>query len=171
MSNFKPVPPREEWTHNPFNRIHDDWMLLGATKPDGSLNMMTANWGGVGILWHKPVVYIVVRPQRYTKEFMDASDTFSLSFFSEQYREQLTLCGKKSGRDIDKVKECGFTVQHDEGAPIFNQADTVLICRKLFCQPMLPENILYKEIHDEYYPKKDYHDIYIAEILKTLVKD
>ena len=170
MTNFKEITPQEEWTHNPYCRIRDDWMLLAAQKPDGSINMMTANWGGVGILWHKPVVYLVVRPQRYTKEFIDAADTLSLSFFSEEYREKLTLCGKKSGRDINKMAECGFSVQPESGAPVFEQADTVLICRKLFSQAMLPESILSREVLTEFYPKKDYHQIYIAEVLKALVK-
>jgi len=146
-------------------------MLLGAQKPGGNINMMTANWGGVGVLWHKPVVYIVVRPQRYTKEFIDAADTFSLSFFGEEYREKLTLCGKKSGRDIDKMAECGFTARSDSGAPVFEQADTVLICRKLFSQAMLPESILSQEVLAEFYPNKDYHQVYIAEVVKALVKN
>ena len=171
MTNFKEITPQEEWTHNPYHRIQDDWMLLAAQKPDGSTNMMTANWGGVGILWHKPVVYIVVRPQRYTKEFIDAADTFSLSFFAEIYRKELTLCGKQSGRDIDKMAACKFTAQSHSGAPVFDQADTVLICRKLFAQRMLPESILFQEIHDEFYPKKDYHEVYIAEVLKALIKE
>ena len=170
MINFKEITPQEEWTHNPFDRFEKDWALVGAAKEDGSLNMMTISWGGAGIMWRKPVVYIVIRPQRYTKEFVDAADTLSLSFFSEEYRQQLTLCGKKSGRDIDKVKECGFTVQFDSGAPVFGQADTVLICRKLFSQPMLPESFLYPELREEIYPEKDYHQVYVAEVLKALVK-
>ena len=169
MTNFKAITPHEEWTKNPFERIHNDYMLLSAKKPDGSLNMMTVNWGGVGTLWHKPVVYIVVRPQRYTKEFIDAGDTFSLSFFPEEYKDKLTFCGKNSGRDVDKMAECGFTVQFDSDAPVFDQADTVMICRKLFSQAMLPESLLCPEVHAEFYPKKDFHQIYVAEILKSLV--
>ena len=170
MASFKEIAPREEWGHNPFDRIHNDWMLLAARKPDGNVNMMTVNWGGVGVLWHKPVVYLVVRPQRHTKEFIDAADTFSLSFFPEEYREQLTICGKKSGRDIDKMAACGFTIQLDSGAPVFEQADTVLICQKLFSQTMLPESVLCPDVQTEFYSKKDYHQIYVAEILKNLVK-
>ena len=171
MAKFKEIAPREEWTHNPFDRIHNDWMLLAAQKPSGEINMMTVNWGGVGILWHKPVVYLVSRPHRYTKEFIDASDTLSLSFFSEEYRKELKLCGEKSGRELNKMEACGFTSWSDSGAPVFDQASTVLICRKLFSQAMRPESVLCPEVQAEHYPEKDYHQVYIAEILKNLVRE
>jgi len=174
MASFREIPPREEWTHNPFDRIHNDWFLIGAKKPDGSVNMMTANWGGVGVLWHKPVVYLFIRPQRYTKEFVDAADTFSLSFFSEKYREEMRFCGKNSGRDVDKAAHCGFTVQTDSGAPVFEQADTVLICKKLFSQVMSPASILDQTMLAEFYSGDyagAYHQIYVAEVLKALIKN
>jgi len=173
MSTFREISAREEWTKSPYDRFHKDWALLGAQKSDGSVNMMTISWGGVGIMWHKPVVSVVVRSHRYTKEFIDNTDNFSLSFFDEEYRDKLLICGKKSGRDIDKMKACEFTAQSIDGAPVFEQANSVLVCRKLFAQTMPPENFIDKNLLDEFYSGDyagKYHDIYFAEVLKALVK-
>ena len=124
-----------------FTMIGKEWMLVSAER-DGIVNTMTASWGGMGILWNKKVAFVFLRPQRYTKEFVDREEYFTLSFFGEEYRKALSLCGSKSGRDVDKVKECGFTVEAAEcGAPYFDQAELVLVCRKRFAQPMDPANI------------------------------
>lgn len=70
---------------------------------------MTASWGGVGVLWNKNVATVYIRPQRYTKEFVDGNEKFTLTFFSEQYRNALTYLGRVSGKDGDKIKESGLT--------------------------------------------------------------
>ena len=134
-------------------------------------NTMTASWGGLGVLWNKPVATAYIRPQRYTKQFLDESEYFTLSFFGEEYRKALSLCGSKSGRDTDKVKECGFTVlESQEGAPYFDQAQLVLVCRKRFVQQMDPAN-LPEDICQSVYPTQDYHYIYIGEITEALVRE
>ena len=106
----------------------------------------------------------------YTKEFIDQEEYFTLTFFGEEYRKALSLCGSKSGRDIDKVKECGFTVKTAEcGAPYFEQAELVLVCRKRFAQALDAKNIP-QEIREKWYPEKDYHTLYIGEIVEVLQK-
>ncbi len=94
MRQIKP----EELQKNPFQMIGKEWLLVAAEKA-GKTNAMTASWGGVGIMWGKPVAYVFIRPQRYTKEFIDASDTFSLSVLGEEYRKTLSYFGTVSGRD------------------------------------------------------------------------
>ncbi len=143
------------------------WMLITAGTKD-SFNTMTASWGSIGILWRKPVATIYVRPNRYTYEFLERNDLFTLSFYDETYHEKLSICGTKSGRDIDKVKECGFTVKTtDEGAVYFEGAKKVLVCKKLYSQDILPEKILDNSIINQY-PMKDFHRIYIGEILEVI---
>ena len=165
---FQKVDPKS-LTLNPFAAIGDQWMLITAGTPE-RLNTMTASWGGLGVLWGVPMATCYIRPQRYTKEFVDAGGYFTLSFFGEEYRPQLSLCGSKSGRDIDKVKECGFTVKAAEcGAPYFEEAELVLVCRKRFAQPMDPDRIP-QEIKDKWYPQKDYHTMYIGEIIEILAR-
>lgn len=155
---------------NVFKMIGDDWMLITGGD-EKSFNTMTAGWGGMGILWGKPVAFSYVRPQRYTKEFMDSGDYHTLSFYSEQYKNALSICGAKSGRDTDKVKEAGLTPAFaDCGAVYFDEADLVLVCRKLYYDDLKPENFLVPEI-SKTYKEKDYHRLYIGEIIEVLKKD
>ena len=156
-------------TVNPFTLIGDQWMLITAGTPE-HCNTMTASWGGVGVMWAEPSATCYIRPQRYTKEFVDREEYFTLTFFPEEYRKALSLCGSKSGREIDKVKECGFTVKTAScGAPYFEEAELVLVCRKRFAQAMDPNNIP-QEIKEKWYPQKDYHTMYIGEIVEVLKK-
>ena len=78
---------------NPWKMIGDDWMLVAAKK-DGQVNAMTASWGGVGIMWGKTAATIYLRPQRYTKEFVDANDTFTLSFFGGREKQAMGYLGR-----------------------------------------------------------------------------
>lgn len=154
---------------NVFSAIGEQWMLITAGTTE-HCNTMTASWGGLGVIWGAPAATCYIRPQRYTKEFVDREDYFTLSFFGEEYRKALALCGSKSGREVDKVKQCGFTVKAaDHGAPYFEQAELVLVCRKRFAQPMEEANIP-REIKDKWYPEKDYHTLYIGEIIEVLAR-
>lgn len=154
---------------NTFKMIGNDWMLVTAQK-DGIVNTMTASWGGLGVMWGKDVCYVVIRPQRYTKEFVDAADTFSLSFFDDSYKSTLAYCGKVSGRNEDKIAKAELTTLYHQDTPYFAQARTVLICKKLFAQPMSPESFLNPSILDHWYPGNDLHTLYIAEITSVLVQ-
>ena len=153
---------------NVFSLIGDRWMLVTAGTAE-HCNTMTASWGGLGVIWGAPAATCYIRPQRYTKEFVDNSEYFTLSFFSEQYRKQLALCGSKSGREIDKVKECGFTVAEAQGgAPYFEQADLVFVCRKRMVQKM-EESFIPADVREKWY-EGDYHTMYWGEIVETLVR-
>lgn len=165
---FEKIDPKA-LDQNVFSLIGDQWMLITAGNQD-QCNTMTASWGGLGVLWGKPVATVYIRPQRYTLEFVEREDTFTLCFFGEQYRKALALCGSKSGRDVDKVKECGFTVATAEGAPYFEEADLVLVCKKAYWQDMDPTHFLDGEIDSKWYPGKDYHRIFIGEIVEVLRK-
>ena len=154
---------------NPFSAIGDQWMLITAGTPE-HCNTMTASWGGLGVLWGAPMATAYIRPQRYTKQFVDENEYFTLSFFPENYRPQLSLCGSKSGRDIDKVKECGFTVAEGVGgAPYFEQAELVLVCRKRMAVPMDPA-AMPEDVKEKCYPASDYHTMYWGEIVEALRK-
>ena len=114
MSEFKKIQP-EQVSRNPFTLIGRDWALLTGGTPK-KCNPMTVSWGGVGVLWNKPVATVYVRPQRYTLEMLYAEDQFTLCFFEEgTHRDTLAYCGKVSGRDTDKVKDCGLTVIDFDG--------------------------------------------------------
>ncbi|WP_297211379.1 flavin reductase family protein [uncultured Flavonifractor sp.] len=164
---FEKIDPKS-LEQNVFSLIGERWMLITAGTGE-RCNTMTASWGGLGVLWGKPVATVYIRPQRYTLEFVEREERFTLCFFGEEYRRALALCGSKSGRDLDKVKECNFTVETVDGAPYFQQADLVLVCRKLYWQDMDPAHFLDGEIDGKWYPQKDYHRIFIGE-LETVLK-
>ncbi|MDD3846729.1 MAG: flavin reductase family protein [Syntrophorhabdaceae bacterium] len=164
-SVFQEIKP-ENIGHNPFKLIGRDWMLITAGTKD-SFNTMTGAWGGLGIMWNKRVAVCVVRPNRYTYEFMERSGSFSLSFFDEQYRDALTYCGTKSGRDVNKVAQTGLTPVFGEDTIYFAQASLVIECRKVYYQDIEPRNFLAGEM-DGFYPEKDYHRMYVGEILRCL---
>lgn len=167
MNTFENIPV-ESLEINPFERIGKNWMLITAKKGD-QVNTMTASWGGLGTMWNKNVAFIVVRPQRYTKEFIDASSTFSLSFFDKKYVKELAYCGKFSGRDENKIEKCNFTVGEEKDTPYIEQANLVMICKKIFVQPYTADSFLDSHIM-EFYEKKDFHTLYIAEIESILKK-
>ena len=151
---------------NPFELIGDQWMLITAGDKD-SFNTMTASWGGLGWLWNKPVVFIFVRPERYTHDFLESSDFVTLSFFPESHRKALQICGTKSGRDCDKVKEAGLTpVALKSGAMTFEQAGLTLECRKLLKTDMKASEFIDKEVLAKWYSDAGLHSIYVLEIEK-----
>ena len=90
----------EELSFNPFTKIGKEWMLITAGNEE-KCNTMTASWGGVGVMWGKNAVTAYIRPQRYTKEFVDREEAFTISFYDEKYRKALNLCGTVSGKDTD----------------------------------------------------------------------
>ena len=162
---LKRISPNEI-SQNPFELIDDDWFLLSAGDVD-SFNTMTASWGGMGVLWNKPVVFCFVRPQRYTYKFMESNKLFTMSFFDDRYRDALSLCGKVSGRQTDKMKATGLKPFESPGGSVFyEQAKLMLECRKLYFSDITPENFLVDGI-DANYPKKDYHRMYIGEIVSV----
>lgn len=168
MGQFKEIAPMEI-TGNAIEKIGKEWMLLAAKKED-RVNMMTASWGGLGFLWNKPVAFTFFRPQRYTLELVNASDTLSMTFFDESFRRQLQLCGTKSGRDVDKIKECGFDLLFDGDTPYFGQAKLALICKKLYVQRLEPSCFIDSGVNSVNYPDNDHHYMFISEIIKVLEK-
>ncbi len=155
---------------NPFSMIGDDWMLLTATKPDGSFNQMTASWGGLGILWGKPVLFAFVRPQRYTHEFCEQGDRLTACIFSEEHRKTLAFCGRMSGRQVDKAAACSLTPVRDRGQVYYEEARLVLSCRKLYAD-VLKEGSFLEPALLSHYAEKDYHTVYVYEIEEVLVAD
>lgn len=153
-----------EKTFNPFELIGKQWMLISAGTVK-QWNTMTASWGGVGVIWGKPSVTCYIRQSRYTKEFVDENEYFTLSFLKDGYRDVLNRMGSKSGREIDKMHDSGLTPVFVDGQPAFEEASLVLVCRKRCAGKIEPEQILHDETLEKWYGDKDYHSMYIGEIV------
>jgi flavin reductase (DIM6/NTAB) family NADH-FMN oxidoreductase RutF len=153
-----------------IERISKEWMLITAgVKND--YNTMTASWGGIGYLWERSVVFIFVRPTRYTYDFIEKSTHFTLTFFDKSLKNSVhKICGSKSGRNIDKAKEAKITpIYFDNDVISFEEAKEIIVCKKVYIGDFKPENFADKNI-DSLYPNKDYHRVYIGEIEKFYQK-
>lgn len=169
MSDFIKINP-ENIADNPFKLIGKDWGLVTAGTAD-DFNTMTISWGGVGIMWNKPVAFTFIRPQRHTFGYLEKGECFSLSFFDEEYRKALTFCGTKSGRDYDKPAETGLTPAFTkDGVPYFEQARLVLICKKLYAQDMNGQSVIDSDAVMKNYNGDDWHRMYVSEITEVLKK-
>ena len=153
-----------EQSFNAFEKIGKQWMLISAGTAN-SWNTMTASWGGVGVIWGKPSATCYIRHSRYTKEFVDKSEYFTLTFLKDGHRDALSLLGSESGRDMDKMHDSGLTSIFVDGQPTFEEAELVLVCRKRCKSEIAPEDILQQEIIDNNYADRDFHTMYIGEIV------
>ncbi len=160
----------EDFLCNPFTIVGKEWLLITAKK-DGVVNTMTASWGGFGHLWNKDVVNIFVRQSRFTKEFIDNADGFSISVLNkDKYLEQLRYLGTVSGRTEDKIKKSKLTINYVDDIPYFFEANTVVICKKLFAQTLDSNNIIDNLVTEKFYNDGDNHELYFGEVTKILKK-
>ncbi len=147
----------------------DEWALITAGNSE-EYNMMTAAWGFAGEMWGEDSLAVVVRPQRYTMEFIDKNDYFTVSFCGDR-KDIHKVCGNMSGRDCDKTAEAGLTPIKGEKYVYFKEARMVLVVKKQFVQQMSPESFIDKTILDRWYPEKDYHNMIIGKIEKVLIAE
>ena len=162
--------PVSELKLSPYEKIGKEWMLLTAGA-EGSYNTMTCSWGHLGCLWNLPTAICYVRPQRYTREFIDREDRYTLCFFPPDYKKALGYLGSKSGRDEDKVAAVGLTPVHEQDYTYFAEASLVIVCRTLYQAPLKEEYFRDKAVMEEDYPRRDFHDLYIGQIEKVLVSE
>lgn len=149
-----------------FRLFGRQWALVTAGTAE-HFNTMTIGWGGLGTLWSRPVATVYVRPNRYTYEFMERSDYFTVSFFPEEQRGALQLLGTVSGRDGDKVAQAGLTPLPLEQGVTFREAETTLLCRKLYWQDMDPQCIP-EEIRQQFYAGEPLHRMYVGQVVEIL---
>lgn len=167
---------------NPFKKVGKDWFLVTGGNSEG-WNTMTASWGFTGVMWGKNTFTTVIRPQRYTKEFIDKEEYFTISFFGDEMKKSLSFCGSHSGRDCDKAKETGlvplfikdsnnvYDSEYSFDVTSFEQAEMILVCKKAYVQEMKPECFVGAENDSKWYAAKDYHVQYIGEIVKAYIKE
>jgi flavin reductase (DIM6/NTAB) family NADH-FMN oxidoreductase RutF len=158
-------------TDNFIDSIGNEWMLVTAGTAE-KFNTMTASWGGTGYLWNKPVVFVFVRPERYTHEFIEKQTCFTLSFLGEEHKAIHKICGSTSGREVDKVKEAGLT-------PIITKLGNVAVehprltleCKKLYTDMLKEDSFFDHSLFEKWYGAKGTpHQVYVAEIISAWEK-
>lgn len=163
----------KELNINPITKIADEWVALVTGKSGDKINAMTLSWGQIGSLWgHSsgmPVVTIYVRPQRFSKILLDQEEYFTLCFFDNKKKE-LAYLGSHSGRNEDKIAKVGFHNVILKDYSYIEEASLVLVCKKIYRQTLKEECFIDKNIIEDCYPNKDFHDMYIAKIEKVLIK-
>jgi len=169
--NFKAIDPKELLI-NPITTISEQWPLIAAGNEENGFNTMTISWGHIGSLWGtggaRPTFVAYVRPHRHTHKFMNSNDMFTISILPSIFKDALTYLGRVSGRDEDKVKNAGLTPIFDQNTTYFAEAKLVFVCKKLYQAPILEEGFLDTELMNKVYPEKDYHTMYVGEIVSIL---
>lgn len=155
---------------NPFESILKENFLITASK-DGKWNTMTAGWGGMGGMWGKPSFFAFVRESRFTLDFINASDSFSVSFFPPEKKSILSYCGSHSGRDCNKEKEAGLTPLEIDGTIGFEEANLTFVLKKKSCHLIDEKGILSDETKKRWYPDGDWHYMFVGEIQSVYVPD
>lgn len=159
--------PIQQFKCSSFTLWNNEWFVLtSGDYSSGKYNCMTISWGSMGIMWNKPFVQVVVRPGRYTFEFMEKYPEFTISHFPASCHSALLILGSLSGREGNKIKKANLTPcpSSSVSAPSFEEADLVFECRKMFSQDFNPKGFLLPEIFDQY-SQPDYHKQYFGEIL------
>ena len=165
FNGFKEVTEKlDALDFNPYKKIGKEWFLVTAGDENG-WNTMTASWGFAGVMWGKNTFTTVIRPQRYTKEFIDKADYFTISFFKEDYKKALSFCGSHSGRDCDKAKETGLQPMEVGGSVAFAQARRVLVCRKMYTSMLQKDGFVKPEIYEKWYGEDPLHREFVGEVL------
>ena len=155
-----------EFTTDIFARFNEKWALLTAGT-GADFNGMTISWGGLGTLWSKPVATVYVKPIRYTWQYMEKYDFFTVSFFPEEYRNDLMIMGSKSGRDGDKIALTRLTPEALEHGVAFAQAETTLVCRKIYWQDLVKENMP-EDAVERFYTTEEPHRMFVGEVVEII---
>lgn len=156
----------KDFINKAFEVYNKEWALVTAGN-ENSFNTMTISWGGLGTIWNKPVATVYVKPIRYTHSFLDANEYFTVSFYDEKYKDQLTLLGRKSGRDCDKVAEAGFTPVKAGESMTFKQAKLTLLCKKIYRQDLITDTMPQYAV-DTYYIDEAPHTMFIGEVVDII---
>lgn len=167
LEGYRQISP-DKIPGNIYKMLSENWMLITAGNDNG-FNMMTASWGGLGHLYNKPVAFCFINPTRYTINFMESKDTYTLSFYTEAYRDALNYCGTHSGKDGNKVQGSGLTpITTPNGSKAFSEAWLIIECKKMVEQQFTPEAILDPAAREKWGAEP--HKMFIGEIINVWVK-
>ena len=166
-NGFKKFNVREDFAENGFQWFHDAELLAAGDREKS--NAMTIGWGGIGTLWGRTALTVYVAEKRYTKEFMDRSEYFTVMAFDVVHSNVLNYMGRQSGRDGDKAKALGLhTAYTENGTPYYTEAEMVIECRIMYAAPFDPQNFKSDAPKNMYrnFPA-GVHTMYIGEVVNA----
>jgi flavin reductase (DIM6/NTAB) family NADH-FMN oxidoreductase RutF len=156
-----------EFDFNPFTKV-EDWALLTAGTEE-KFNMMTITGVMCGKFFLKPMMQVYVHPDRYSYQFLEDNDYFTVSFFDVPQHPALQICGRMHGNECDKVTESGLHPIPFENTVIFEEAKTIFVCRKVYHMDIKKDNFDSQQLFNEYYKESStFHRIYLGQIEKVL---
>ena len=162
----------EELKFAPLNDLVKNYALLTSGDKD-KYNTMTISWGGFGTIWNKPVETVYVKPIRYTYKFIEDNDYFTVSFYDDEYKDDLIILGTKSGKDIDKISLTKLNPMFLDNSVSFEEAKITLVCKKIYYQDLNLELIkenLSSDIYNRFYGNDPVHRMYIGEVIDIIKK-
>ncbi len=166
MSKFEPIKP-SEITPDPFSLIGENWGLVTAGTEENA-NTMTVSWGSLGFLWNMPICNIYIRPERYTYQFTESENLFTLSFLPSEFRKALQFCGSETGRGRNKISDAGLSaIKLENGGIGITQANLIIECEKIYYNDLIPDNFLSSDIN-KFYESHGIHRMYTGRILSCL---
>ena len=169
-NGFKKFNVIEDFADNGFQWFREA-QLLAAGNKDKS-NAMTIGWGAIGTLWQKPALTVYVAEKRYTKEFMDNSEYFTVMSFDVENSNVLNYMGTKSGRDGDKAKALGLHTSYtSNGTPYYTEATMVIECRIMYAAPFDPKGFK-SDVPKNMYSRfpAGVHSMYVGEVVNAWKK-
>ncbi len=158
-----------DFKENVIEIISKEYMLITAGNKEG-YNMMTASWGFMGEMWGEDSVAVVVRPERYTMDFIESNDYFTLTFFGDN-KDIHKVCGSKSGREVDKTALTGLSPIANENYVYFNEARLALVIKKKYIQPMDKKFLTDETIDEKWYKNGGWHNLIIGSIERIYIKE
>ena len=170
---FIEVDPKD-FDQSIFELLDRDWGLAMAGTSPEHCNAMTIGWGQIGQFWGKPASTVFVRASRFTKEYLDTCDTFSVAFLPPELHHTHKVFGTMSGRDVNKTELTGLTPVMIDGTPLYEESALVFLCRKAYVDVLEHANFVDETVYSRYYDRgadhDDWHTMYIAYVEKILRK-
>ena len=162
---FREVPYTHRYDRT-LERLADGGLLLASTRADGTSNVMTIGWASVGIIWGLPVMVVLVRPSRYTYQFIESSGLFTVNVPTPAMRAYVNMCGTTSGRDVDKLVGVATSMGQTVNAVVLQDCALVYECQVVHTNDVIPENLA-PDVARRAYPRGDYHRVYYGQIMGT----
>ena len=154
----------ENLSYNPFKKFHEQWGVVTAGTKE-KFNSMTISWGSMGTIWGKPMITVFIRPHRYTYEFLNSNDYFTVSFYDKKYKKALGIMGSKSGKDFDKVQLTGLTPKFLENGITYEEATETYVCKKIYMKEM--DKSKFTEKFGDMYKDEPAHYVIFGELVNV----